>query len=174
MQLENIVSPFTYAMEDVGNSQSMGLELEISAIAVKGLELDGSVGLDKTKYDNFTLVRDDYTTGAETKTQVTGNSLSNTPDHTIYLAAQYDLPITQKLKAVVHGDIRNIGKFYTDMQNTIKQPTYTLVNARAGLVYSNYSLFFWGHRGRQRHESIGRHFHRRCEAPGHTGDTRRL
>jgi iron complex outermembrane receptor protein len=144
MQLENIVAPFTYAMENVGNSQSMGLELEVSAIPVKGLELDGSVGLDKTKYENFALTRDDFTTGAETKIEVTGNSLSNTPGHTIYLAAQYELPITRKLKAILHGDIRNVGKFYTDMQNTIKQPTYTLLNTRAGFTYDKYGVFFWG------------------------------
>jgi len=144
MQLENIVAPFTYAMENVGNSQSMGLELEVSAIPVKGLELDGSVGLDKTRYDNFALTRDDFTTGAETKIQVTGNRLSNTPGHTIYLAAQYEFPVTKTVKAILHGDIRNVGKFYTDMQNTIEQPTYTLVNARVGLTYNKYGLFFWG------------------------------
>jgi len=144
MQMSNIVSPFTYALENVGNSQSMGLELEVSAIPVKGLQVDGSVGLNKTKYEDFELTRVDYTTGVETKTQVAGNSLSNTPGHTIYLGAQYEFGITKKLKTVVHGDIRNIGKYYADMQNSIKQPTYTLVNTRIGLNYNSYGLFFWG------------------------------
>lgn len=144
MQLSNIVSPFTYALENVGNSQSMGVELEVSAIPVKGLQLDGSVGLNKTKYEDFALTRVDYTTGEESKTQLAGNSLSNTPSHTIYLGAQYELGITKKLKAVIHGDIRNIGKYYSDMQNSIKQPTYSLINTRIGFNYNNYGLFFWG------------------------------
>ena len=144
MQMSNIVSPFTYALENVGNSQSMGLELEIAAIPVKGLQLDASVGLNKTKYEDFALTRVDYTTGEESKTQLGGNSLSNTPGHTIYLGAQYELVLTKKLKAVIHGDVRNIGKYYSDMQNSIKQPEYTLVNTKIGLNYNNYGLFFWG------------------------------
>jgi len=144
MQLYNLVAPFTYARENVGNAQSMGLEAEISAIPVKGLQLDGSIGLDKTKYKDFALTRVNFGTGVETKTQVGGNSLSNTPSHTIYIGAQYELPITKKLKAVVRGEIRNIGKYYADMQNSLKQPSYTLVNTRVGLTYGKSSLFFWG------------------------------
>ncbi|WPQ60670.1 TonB-dependent receptor [Chitinophaga sancti] len=144
MQMSNIVAPFTYALENVGNSRSMGLELEISAIPVNGLQLDGSVGLNKTKYEDFDLVRVDYATGIETKTPIAGNSLSNTPSHTIYLAAQYEFGLTKKMRAVIHGDVRNIGTYYSDMQNTIKQPTYTLLNTRVGLNYDNYGLFFWG------------------------------
>lgn len=144
MQMNNIVAPFTYALENVGNAQSMGLELEVAAIPIKGLQLDGSVGLNKTKYEDFALTRVDYTTGVETKTQVAGNSLSNTPSHTIYLGAQYELSITKQLKASLHGDVRNIGKYYADMQNSIQQSTYTLVNTRIGVTYTNYSLFLWG------------------------------
>lgn len=144
MQLYNLVAPFTYARENVGNAQSMGLEFELSAIPVKGLQLDASVGLDKTKYKDFELTRVDYGTGIETKTQVNGNSLSNTPSHTIYLAAQYEFAISKGLKAVVRGEARNIGKYYADIQNTLKQPSYTLVNTRFGITTNKYSLFFWG------------------------------
>lgn len=144
MQLNNIVAPFTYALENAGNSQSMGWELEVSAIPAKGWQLDGSLGLNKTKYDNFELTRVDYNTGIETKTQVAGNSLSNTPGHTIYLAAQYEFAITKQVKAILHGDIKNIGHYYADMQNTLQQPTYTLVNTRIDFTYAQYSLFCWG------------------------------
>lgn len=144
MQLYNLVAPFTYARENVGNAQSMGLEAEIATIPFKGLQLDGSIGLNKTKYKDFALTRVNYGTGVETKTQIGGNSLSNTPSHTIYFSAQYELPLSKKLKALVRGELRNIGKYFADMQNTLKQPSYTLVNTRVGLTYSNYSLFFWG------------------------------
>ncbi|MFM1856948.1 MAG: hypothetical protein RLZ05_8 [Bacteroidota bacterium] len=144
MQLYNLVAPFTYARENVGNAQSLGLEAEISAIPIKGLQLDGSVGLNKTKYRDFALTRVNYGTGVETKTQIGGNSLSNTPSHTIYIAAQYELSITKKLKAIVRGELRNIGKYYADMQNSLKQSAYTLINTRVGFTYNKYSLFFWG------------------------------
>jgi iron complex outermembrane receptor protein len=47
------------------------------------------------------------------------------------------------LKAIVRGEVRNIGSYYTDIQNKIEQPSYTLINSRVGLAYGNYSLFFW-------------------------------
>jgi iron complex outermembrane receptor protein len=48
------------------------------------------------------------------------------------------------LKAIVRGEVRNIGSYYTDIQNKIEQPSYTLINSRIGLAFGNYSLFFWG------------------------------
>jgi iron complex outermembrane recepter protein len=144
LQFFNLVAPFTYARENVGNAQSMGLELEVSAIPIKGLQLDGSFGFNKTEYNSFDLKRVNFGTGVETFTAIGGNSLSNAPSHTIFFGAQYEYAISKKLKAVVRGEIRNIGSYYTDIQNKIEQPTYTLINSRAGLAYGNYSLFIWG------------------------------
>lgn len=144
MQLSNIVAAYTYALENVGNAQSKGIELEVSAIPVKALQLDASLGINKTKYEDFTLVRVDYTTGVESNTEVAGNTLSNTPSHTLYVAAQYALNLTRTVKAVLHADVRNVGGYYADMQNTVKQPAYTLLNTRIGFMYQHYSAFFWG------------------------------
>jgi iron complex outermembrane receptor protein len=144
LQFFNLVAPFTYARENVGNAQSSGVELEVSAIPVKGLQLDGSFGLNITEYQNFNLKRVNFGTGVETSTAIGGNSLSNAPSHTIFLGVQYEYAISKKLKAVVRGEVRNIGSYYTDIQNQIEQPTYTLINSRIGLSYDKYSLFFWG------------------------------
>ena len=139
-----MVAPFTYARENVGNAQSAGFELEIAAIPAKGLQLDGSFGLNKTEYKGFNLKRVNFGTGVETTTPIGGNSLSNAPSHTLFLGAQYEYALDKKLKVVVRGEIRNIGSYYTDIQNKIKQPTYTLLNSRIGLTNGKYSLFVWG------------------------------
>jgi iron complex outermembrane recepter protein len=144
LQFINLVAPFTYARENVGNAQSSGVELEISAIPLKGLQLDGSFGFNKTEYNSFDLKRVNFGTGVETSTAIGGNSLSNAPSHTIFFGAQYEYAISKKLKAVVRGEVRNIGSYYTDIQNKIEQPSYTLINSRVGLANGNYSLFFWG------------------------------
>jgi iron complex outermembrane recepter protein len=143
LQFFNLVAPFTYARENVGNAQSAGVELEISAIPVKGLQLDGSFGYNKTEYKSFSLKRVNFSTGTETSSLIGGNSLSNAPSHTIYFGAQYEYAITKKLKGVVRGEVRNIGSYYTDIQNRIEQPNYILINSRVGLLYNQYSLFFW-------------------------------
>ena len=144
LQFYNLVAPFTYARENVGDAQSMGLELEVSAIPAKGLQLDGSFGINPTEYNGFDLKRVNFGTGVETTTAIGGNRLSNAPSHTIFLGAQYEYAINKKLKAVIRGEIRNLGSQYTDIQNKIEQPSYTVLNSRIGLTYDKYSLFVWG------------------------------
>jgi iron complex outermembrane receptor protein len=144
LQFYNLVAPFTYARENVGNAQSAGVELELSAIPAKGLQLDGSFGFNPTEYKGFDLKRVNFGTGVETTTPIGGNSLSNAPSHTIFLAAQYEYAISKKLKAVVRSEVRNLGSYYTDIQNKIEQPTYTLLNSRVGFSYDKYSFFVWG------------------------------
>lgn len=143
LQFFNLVAPLTYARENVGDARSMGLELELSAIPVKGLQIDGSFGLNQTAYKDFSLKRVNGITGNVTITQIGDNRLSNAPGHTIFLGAQYEYAIDKKVKAIVRGEVRNIGNYYTDIQNSIEQPTYTLINTRVGLAYQTYSLFFW-------------------------------
>ncbi len=144
LQFYNLVAPFTYARENVGDAQSAGLELEISAIPAKGLQLDGSFGFNPTEYKGFDLKRVNFGTGVETTTAIGGNKLSNAPSHTVFLGAQYEYNINPKLKGLVRGELRNLGSQYTDIQNRIEQPSYTLLNSRIGLTYSKYSLFVWG------------------------------
>jgi iron complex outermembrane receptor protein len=144
LQFFNPISPNEFATTNVGDAQSLGLELEISAIPVKGLQLDGSFGLNQTKYQDFNLVRSDFFSGVTTTTAIGGNRLSNAPSHTLFLGAQYEHSLSKNLKVVVRGELRNIGSYYTDIQNKIEQPTYSFINSRIGLSYNNYSLFFWG------------------------------
>lgn len=144
LQFYNLVAPFTYARENVGNAQSAGVELEVTVVPLKGLQLDGSFGFNKTEYKGFDLKRVNFGTGEETTTTIGGNSLSNAPSHTIFIGAQYEYTINKKLKTSIRGEVRNIGNYYTDIQNQIEQPTYTIINSRAGLTYDKYSLFIWG------------------------------
>jgi iron complex outermembrane receptor protein len=144
LQFYNLVAPFTYARENVGDAQSAGFELEITAIPAKGLQIDGSFGYNPTEYKGFNLKRVNYGTGVETTTAIGGNQLSNAPNHTLFLGAQYEYPVSNTLKLVVRGELRNLGAQYTDIQNKIEQPSYTLLNSRVGLTNGSYSLFIWG------------------------------
>ncbi len=144
IQFFNLVAPFTFARENVGSASSLGLELEIAAVPLKGLQLDASVGLTETEYRDFELIRVDFTTGEESVTQISGNSLSNAPGHTLFLGAQFTQPLSKEFTLVTRGEFRNIGRFYTDIQNDLEQPAYSLVNARLGVTFKKYSLFLWG------------------------------
>jgi iron complex outermembrane receptor protein len=143
LQFFNLVAPFTYARENVGDAQSGGFELELSAIPIKGLQLDGSFGLNKTKYQDFNLKRVNFGSGVETTTPIGGNSLSNAPDHTLFFGAQYEPSLGKKVKGLIRGEVRNVGSYYTDIQNNIEQPSYTLLNGRVGLTLDKVGVFFW-------------------------------
>lgn len=143
LQFQNLVAPLTFVRENVGNAISSGLELEVSAIPVKGFQVDGSFGLNATAYEKFSLVRSDPTTGESREVAIGGGSLSNAPSHTLFVGLQYEYPFSEKLKGVVRGEIRNIGAYYTDIQNEIEQPNYTLINTRFGMTFNQYQLFFW-------------------------------
>jgi iron complex outermembrane receptor protein len=144
LQFYNLVAPFTYARENVGDAQSFGLELEVSVIPIKGLQVDGSFGYNPTRYEGFELQRVNFATGVVTTTSIGGNRLSNAPSHTLFLGAQYEYNLNKNLKAVLRCEVRNMGQQFTDIQNQIEQPSYTLVNSRIGLNFKKYSLYFWG------------------------------
>jgi iron complex outermembrane receptor protein len=143
LQFFNLVAPFTYARENVGDAQSMGLELEVSAIPVKGLQLDGSLGLNQTEYGSFTLDRVNFISGETYSTEIGGNMLSNAPSHTLFIGTQYEYAVSKKVRGFVRGEVRNVGRYYTDIQNKIEQPTYTLINSRIGINYLNYGIVVW-------------------------------
>ncbi|MFM6944496.1 MAG: TonB-dependent receptor, partial [Bacteroidota bacterium] len=143
LQFYNLVAPFTYARENVGDAQSAGFELEVAALPLKGFQLDGSFGYNASEYKGFNLKRLNFATGAEIVTPIGGNKLSNAPTHTIFIGAQYEKAFNNKLKAIFRGELRNIGDQFTDIQNQIKQDAYTLLNSRVSLVYGQYSISFW-------------------------------
>ena len=144
LQFFNLVAPFTYARENVGDAQSLGLELELTTIPAKGLQVDGSLGINQTEYQSFDLTRVSFATGEEKTTSIGGNSLSNAPSHTAFLGTQYTLHMQNEWVLVIRGEIRSIGEYYTDIQNQILQPNYTLVNSRISVNHRNYSLALWG------------------------------
>ncbi|WP_062060960.1 TonB-dependent receptor [Aquimarina longa] len=149
LQFFNQVSIGTFSRENVGDAKSMGVELEASAIPVKGLQIEASLGLTDTEYKDFILNRDKMTslvpvTIEENKINISGNKLSNTPNHTLFFGAQYTSSISKKTKATLRGEIKNIGAYYTDIQNDLKQPSYTLINAKLGISFGKYELSLWG------------------------------
>ncbi|MGB5821794.1 MAG: TonB-dependent receptor [Saonia sp.] len=144
LQFFNLVSPGTFARENVGDARSLGFELEASAIPVNGLQLDASFGYTETEYKDFVLERQDFATGELLFEEISGNNLANTPGHTLFLGAQYTYPINKAAHLVFRGEIRNIGDYFTDIQNTLEQPTYTILNARVAFGFKRYTVAFWG------------------------------
>ncbi len=144
IQFFNLVAPFSFARENVGDARSTGIELEATAIPIKGLQLDASFGYTDTEYEDFELVRQDFVSEEEIRTEISGNTLANTPEYTLFLGAQYGTKLSDALGSTFRLELRSIGSYFTDIQNTLEQPSYNLLNARITLDYNDFTLALWG------------------------------
>ena len=123
-----------------GRLTSKGIEAEVAATPVKGLELDYSFGYTDAKYTDLKVAQ----SGSEVNLK--GRRQLFTPDVTSMLAAQYSLPVQAagKLRLVLRGEWKYLGTEYFDLANTIRQAPHSLLNTRVGLRSKNIELFFWG------------------------------
>lgn len=99
-----------------------GLEAELRARPVEGLDLTAGFGwLDATYTDYTDPVLGDFN----------GNRLTYSPDYTLNLAAQYRSTdgIFGRLEA------QGVGTTFFDDANTLKQAPYILINARVGYEF---------------------------------------
>ncbi|KUJ59109.1 hypothetical protein AR687_24820 [Flavobacteriaceae bacterium CRH] len=143
LQFSNLVAPATYSMENVGDAYSKGIELEANIIPLKGLQLDFAFAINDAEYKDFDLKIIDFASKSVIITPIGGNKLSNAPKTTLYTAAQYSIETSDKVNLLFRVEFRNVGGYYTDIQNSLYQPTYQVVNTRYGLTYKNYGVFLW-------------------------------
>lgn len=137
LQFFNNVAPFTFVRENVGDAYSKGIEVEANVIPVKGLQLDFAYAINDAAYEDFSLLR------FGNAVPIGGNTLANAPKTTFFTAAEYTIQTSENVNLLFRAEFRNIGGYYTDIQNSLYQPTYQVVNTRFGLSYPNYGIFLW-------------------------------
>lgn len=137
---------FRIVTSNAGNFSSTGIETEISANIVKGLQIDWNFGTTAATYSKLSLPQTDYST-PEPKTvqkDFSGNRQILTPSFTSMLALQYGVALTKKVQYVARGEWRILGKQYFDLVNKYSQDGYDMFNVRTGFSTKNYDLMFWG------------------------------
>src|SRR5690606_23166975 len=124
--------------QNTGRMESMGLELEATARVVRNLSLWGNAAFTHARYLDLN------TAGEDGNVQLKGNRPAFTPDWTGFLGAQYVLPIgtSQQLQFGMYGKF--VGQQYFNVQNTLGQETYSLLNAHIGYSFQGYELTLWG------------------------------
>jgi len=138
-QVPTLVLPDAITVtQNTGRMESMGLELEASARVVRNLSLWGNVAFTHARYLDLNTADDGG------NVQLKGNRPVFTPDWTGFLGAQYVLPIgaSQQLQLGLYGKF--IGQQYFNVENTLGQETYSLLNAQIGYSYQGYELTLWG------------------------------
>jgi len=123
-----------------GELESMGTELELSAAITNKFQLDYSFGYTHATFTDLVVPEN----GSEI--DLSGNRQLFTPEATSMLAAQYsfDLVPASKLKFVARAEWQYLGRQYFNLENTLEQSPYSLLNTRFGIQGKSFELMFWG------------------------------
>jgi iron complex outermembrane recepter protein len=118
---------------EITNAQASikGLELEVLARPLDGLQLNASLGLLDGSFQEY---RNPFT-GVD----FSGNRLNYAPSLTYNLGVQYRHPKGFFGRVEVQG----FGTTYFDDANTLKQVPYALVNARLGYETEKFGIYFY-------------------------------
>jgi iron complex outermembrane receptor protein len=139
-QVPSLILPDAVTItRNAGQLKSKGIEAELAATLIKGLELMYNIGYTHAEYTTLKLSQG----GAEV--DLKGNKQIFTPDITSMLAAQYSLDLCKRaaIKLVVRGEWFYNGTTYFDFANNIRQAPYHLLNARLGITSRHLELMLW-------------------------------
>lgn len=130
MQVEIPITSSIYRVVNAGKATSQGFEAELTARPAKGWEVTTGVGMVHSVFDEY-----DY--GGE---DLSGNRVPNVPGFSANLGTTYRFENGLFLNAeYIHNS-----SFYWDVENTRKQGSYEIVNAKIGYEYNGYDIYLWG------------------------------
>ena len=126
-----------------------GFDMDVTAIPATGLTLTAGVGYVHDRFDDFPTAQTGLVpTGGITQLadiSAAGKRLPNTPDWTVNLGAEYKVPIGAQ-NLTLAADYFHTSEWFSDPENRLAQPAYSLVNASAMLTFDHdrYSVRIWG------------------------------
>ncbi len=126
--------------KNTGKLTAKGAELELSAVAAKGLQLDYNFGYTDATYQSLKISQNG------SAVDLAGRKQIFTPDVTSMTAIEYGFYFSSNhnIKMIVRGEWMYLGKQYFDLANTIVQNPYSLFNTRIGISSKHIDVFFWG------------------------------
>ncbi len=123
LNLRNPMVPAQFYIANVGGATSRGVELELNARPVQGIDVFSSFGYTRARFDDGTTL-----SGVD----VSDNELPNTPGYTFTLGAQVSRELTAVITLYGRGEVTSYGAFHYDELNLASQEAYSLTNFRAG------------------------------------------
>ena len=119
-------------LDNAADATIKGLEVEILAVPVRGLDLGLNFGVLDAKYKNYTSAAIDPVTGGSR--DFSGNRLPGSPKFSSSASAQYEFAIAANQWARLRAEYNYTGKkFYNNAQDDVisSRKGYGLVNLRA-------------------------------------------
>ncbi|MEO6011366.1 MAG: TonB-dependent receptor [Vicinamibacteraceae bacterium] len=114
--------PAQFFISNVGGATSKGVEFELAARAAPGLDLFAAIGYTKARFGAGSV---------SGPLSIEGNTLPNTPDHTVSVGGQY-ARVVGSATAFGRIDMVRSGSFQYDDANSLGQDAYALVHLRGG------------------------------------------
>ena len=124
---------------NAAEAHSMGVELELQARPMQGLDLFAGFGYTEAKIDDWIATEMDMMTYQFVTYDYEDKYLPNAPKYTYNLGLQY-----RHLSGFFgRVDILGTGSFYGDAKNRVKEDGYELVNLRLGYEIEHFDIIFW-------------------------------
>ena len=124
---------------NAAEAYSMGVELELQARPMQGLDLFAGFGYTEAEFDDWTATEMDMMTQQLVTYDYEGKDLPNAPEYTYNLGVQY----RHEIGFFGRVDLLGTGKFYGDSKNLAEQDSYELVNLRLGYEREHFDIVCW-------------------------------
>src|SRR6266478_3961167 len=146
LQVQILLAPGSLSIKNAANAKNKGVELEIAATPLKGLELTANLAWLDAKYSSFPDAA--APRGAGT-VDATGNYLIQAPRYTGNVAAQCSVPMRGGDSTFLRAEYSYIGQQFFEPTNSVNrmQAGYGLVNLSAGYATSDktWQVTAWAH-----------------------------
>lgn len=126
MQVQQIIQPGVVYITNAATAHSTGLELEAEYLVADDWRVVSSVGLNRTRFEQFSEGSNDYK----------GNRNPYAPDLTGHVSLRYDAPAGW----YAQGGVSAVGKTYLDAANQYSRGGYGLIDLSAGYDFSHYGI----------------------------------
>lgn len=126
-------------IKNAANAHSQGLEFDLKARPMQGLDFMLGVGFIEAEIDDWTATEYDWSSGKIVKYDYSGKKLPNIPSYTFNIGVQY----RSRSGLFCRGDLLGTGDMYSDSKNSAKEGEYKLVNLRFGYESENFDIVLW-------------------------------
>jgi iron complex outermembrane receptor protein len=131
-------------IRNAGSTEIKGFELELSAIVLKGFNIDFSFGYLDSKLKEYTFR--DSVNGKDSVYNFAGNNLPFSPNISSMLRLKYDYPVSLlnlEGKLSCNFEYQYIGDYYSSHMNLFKTSPRSLLNIKAGWFNEQFDLYLW-------------------------------
>lgn len=141
IQIPTLIMPDAITViRNAAKLNSKGVEVELEATPIKGLELIYRGGLTYANYSGLSILKEDQMVFYRKNRQIF------TPNYTSASIAQYSIPLKmdQRKSVSFRAEWLAFGSQYFDLSNEIKQEAYGVLNTRIALRWGKIELSVWG------------------------------